>query len=103
MCAELLRRAEAHTMCHHLAGVLNLVADDISRNDFSLSFPVRTQQLFLKHPCLVSLDHFQPSPELLQLLMSRLFSRHNPVPCVLPSALGQFLPAGSTTSISVTM
>ena len=59
--AELLRRAEAHTMCHHLAGALNLVADDISRNDYSLSFSIRTQQLFLKHPCLASLDYFQPS------------------------------------------
>ena len=101
--AELLRIACIHTMCDHLAGELNLVADDISRNDFSLSFTGRLDQLTLKHPSLASFDYFQPSQELLQLLTSRLFSRHNPVPCVLPKVLGQFVPAGSTTSSTVTL
>ena len=33
--AELLRTCRIHTQCYHLAGKLNIVADDISRNDFS--------------------------------------------------------------------
>jgi len=37
--AKLLRRRHIQTRCEHLAGTLNIVADDISRNDFSLSFP----------------------------------------------------------------
>lgn len=101
--AELLRTSMVHTQCEHLAGTLNEVADDISRNDFSLPYLVRTKQLFLKHPSLASLDYFQPSQGLLQLLTSRLYSRHTPVPCELPQTLGQFLPAGSITSISVSL
>ena len=98
--AELLRRGRIHTLCKHLAGKLNVVADSISRNDFSLPISVRLAQLFQKHPSLASLDYFLPSPELLQLLTQRLFSRHIPVPCELPTVLGQFLPAGSTISSS---
>jgi len=101
--AELLRREDIHTKCQHLAGSLNIVADGISRNDFSLPFSLRSQKLFKEHPMLGTLDYFLPSPDLLLLLTSRLYSRLNPVPCVLPQQLGQFLPAGSTTSISVTL
>jgi hypothetical protein len=101
--AELLRRRDIHTCCRHLAGKLNDVADDISRNDFSLSFPMRTVQLFKVHPTLATLDYFQPTPELLQLLTSRLFSRHTQVPCALPRVLGHFVPAGSTTCTSVSL
>ena len=101
--AELLRRCNVHTCCKHLAGKLNVVADDISRNDFSLPFPTRTAKLFREHPMLASLDYFQPSAELLRLLTSRLFSKHVPVPCVLPTALGQFVLAGCTTCTSVSL
>jgi hypothetical protein len=94
--AELLRTSFIHTQCRHLAGVLNVVADDISRNDFSLSSSPRCSQLFRKHPSLASLDYFLPSPELLQLLTSQLFSRHSLGPCDLPTVLGQFVPAGCT-------
>ena len=52
---------------------------------------------------LSTLDFFLPSPELLQLLTLRLYSRLNPVPCLLPVRLGQFLPVDSTTSISVVL
>jgi len=38
ICAELLWHRHIQTRCDHLAGSLNVVADDISRNDFSLSF-----------------------------------------------------------------
>ena len=99
--AELLRTTTVHTQCEHLAGKLNTVADDISRNDFSLSFSARCPQLFQKHPFLESLDCFLPSPEFLLLLSSRLYSRHIPVPCVLPRVLGHFEPAGSIISTSV--
>ena len=99
--AELLRTTQVHTQCEHLAGVLNVVADDISRNDFSLSSHARCVKLFRKHPSLASLDYFVPSPGLVQLLTLRLYSRHTPVPCVLPIALGQFVPGGCTTFGSV--
>ena len=55
-------------------------------------------QLFLKHPSLASWDFFLPSPALLQLLMSRLFSGPSQVPCVLPKNLGQLVPVASITS-----
>jgi hypothetical protein len=95
--AELLRTTLVHTSCEHLAGVDNVVADDISRNDFSLSSAARCRQLFLKQPSLALLDYFQPSPELLQVLTLRLFSTRSPGLCVLPPVLGQFVPAGCTT------
>ena len=101
--AELLRRRHIQTQCHHLAGSLNLIADDISRNDFSLPFSARVAKLYKEHPTLSTLDFFQPSPELLQLLTSRLFSRLNPVPCILPAQLGRFQRVDSTTSISVVL
>jgi hypothetical protein len=101
--AELLRTSSIHTQCKHLAGVLNTVADDISQNNFSLNSPARSSQLFQKHPSLASLDYFQPSPELLQLLTLQLFSKRNLVPCVLPTVLGLFVPAGCTTFGSVTV
>ena len=99
--AELLRTTRVHTQCMHLAGKLNVVADDISRNDFSLPLGRRAQQLYPKHPCLEHLDYFQPSAELIQLLTLRLYSRHSLDPCVLPKDIGRFLPVSSTTSISV--
>ena len=101
--AELLRTTLVHTQCRHLAGIDNVVADDISRNDFSLSSPERCSQLFQKHPSLGSLDYFLPSRELLRLLELRLYSKLNPVPCVLPTDLGRFVPAGCTTFGTVTI
>jgi hypothetical protein len=101
--AELLKTSFVHTQCKHLAGVLNTVADDISRNNFCLPPSERCSQLFRKHLLLASLDYFQPSPELLRLLTLRLFSRCSQAPCALPTALGQFVPAGCTTFGSVTI
>jgi hypothetical protein len=95
--AELLRTTRLHTICDHIKGELNVEADDISRNDFTLSLSARFHQLFAKHPLLESFDYFLPSQDLLQLLTSRLFSEPNPRPCVLPANLGRFVPAGSTT------
>ena len=95
--AELKRCFPLRAETQHLPGEENVVADDISRNDFSLPFPSRSAQLFAKHPSLATWDFFLPSPALLQLLYSRLFSGPAPVPCVLPTVLGRFVPAGSTT------
>jgi len=103
ICAELLRHRHIQTRCDHLAGSLNVVADDISRNDFSLSFSAHVEKLHKEHPVLSTLDFFLPSPNLLQLLALRLCSRLNPVPCSLPARLGQFLPVDSTTSVSVVL
>ena len=97
--SELLRTTVVNVECEHVAGKLNIVADDISRNDFSLPLSSRTIQLFRKHSSLESLDYFLPSQEFLQLLTSRLFSKRTPGPCALPRHLGHFVPAGSTTSI----
>ena len=98
--SELLRTTLIHTTCEHIKGVDNVIADDISRNDFSLPLTSRSAQLFVKHPCLSTYSFFHPSPELLRLLTSRLFSGPSPVPCVLPSSLGRFVPAVCTTSAS---
>ena len=95
--SELKRQFALRAETQHLAGEENVVADDISRNDFSLPFPSRSSQLFAKHPSLATWDFFLPSPELLQLLYSKLFSGPARAPCVLPTVLGQFVPAGSTT------
>ena len=101
--AELLRTSHVHTQCKHLAGIDNVVADDISRNDFSLDSSSRCLQLFQKHPCLGSYDYFLPSPEFVRLLTSRLYSGPVVDPCVLPKALGRFVPGGCTTFGSVSL
>lgn len=99
--SELLRLGRVHTMCTHVAGKLNVVADDISRNDYSSPFPSRSSQLFLKHPLLRSFSYFRPSPDLLQLLTLGLFSVLAPTQFALPKNLGHFAPDSSTTFDSV--
>ena len=96
--SELLRTSGLHTCSQHVAGVANVCADDISRNDFSLPFSARLGQLLVRHPSLSTFDYFLPSPSLLRLLGSRLFSESPAVPIVLPKTLGVIVPAGSTTS-----
>ena len=94
--AELLRTTRVHTTTRHLAGKLNVVADDISRNDFSLSPRARVQRIRALHPSLEHYEYFLPSPELGRHLFSHLFSGPSTEPYVLPPVLGQFLPASST-------
>jgi hypothetical protein len=96
--SELLRTSGLHTCSQHVAGIANICADDISRNDFSLPFSARLGQLLARHPSLSTFDYFLPSPSLLRLLGSRLFSESPAVPTVLPRTLGVIVPAGSTTS-----
>lgn len=95
--SELLRITRVATMCTHVAGIDNDCADDISRNDFSISLPSRCHKLFATHSLLKSMDYFLPSATLIQLLTSRLFSEPVPTRCVLPKTLGRFVPAGFTT------
>ena len=101
--SELCRRRDIHSRSEHLAGELNTIPDDISRNDFSLPLFLRAPKLFKVHPILATLDYFQPSPELLRLLTSQLYSKQTEVPCVLPTVLGRFVPAGCTTFTSVSL
>ena len=101
--SEMLRTAGIHTVCEHIAGVRNIRADDISRNDFSLPFAQRLQKLRMSHPGIESLSYFLSSPELLQLLTSRLFSDKALGPVILPKNLGRFVPAGSIISGSVSV
>ena len=98
--AALLQSTRIHTICHHIKGEDNVEADDISRNDFSLTLPFRTQQLFVKHPSLRTYSYFLPSPAFLRLLTSRLYSAPSPQAFKLPVPLGRFVLAGSTTFTS---
>ena len=98
--SELKRQFRLRAESQHLEGKRNVVADDISRVDFSLPVSTRFPQLFAKHPSLATWDYFLPSQPLLQLLYSRLFSGPKTEPCVLPTVLGRFLPASSTISSS---
>ena len=98
--SELSRTSTLRSDSQYLEGDVNVVADDISRNNFSLPFPLRCSQLFAKHPFLGSWDFFLPSPALLQLLYSKLFSGPVEAPCALPKDLGQFVPVASITSSS---
>ena len=103
--AELLRSTQIHTQCDHLAGVDNIIADDISRNDFSLPYLLRREKLLQLHPSLRRLDYFQPSQELVRLLESHLFLEQDlefSMP-VLPPVLGRMLPGSSIISGIVTL
>ena len=102
--AQLLRLHKFGINTEHIPGVVNVLADFISRpTHFDLTHAQRSEQIFQSHPLMRTYDYFLPSPELLQLLTSRLYSKHNPVPCVLPQVLGQFVPAGCTTFGSVVL
>ena len=101
--SELLRTTRLHTTTRHLAGKLNVVADDISRNDFSLSPRLRVQRLVNLHPLLADYDYFHPSPELARDLSSHLYSGPSTGHYELPRVLGQFKPAHSTDYGSFTI
>ena len=95
--SKLYRRRCFKTLSSHIAGKKNTAADAISRSEFSSPLSSRLPQLLTSHPQLASLDYFQPSPELLQLLTSRLCSAPGPSPPKIPKNLGRFLPAGNIT------
>jgi hypothetical protein len=94
---------EARTPCGfpigHIPGVDNVLADFISRpDDISLSLPLRHAQIFQYDKRLKSYNYFQPSPALILLLESALFTNAWAGRPRLPSSLGLILPAASTTS-----
>jgi hypothetical protein len=96
--SQLLKETRLHTVCSHIAGVANTVADDISQSNFALSYRPRSEQLFQKNPFLKSYDYFLPSAELLHLLHSKLFSGPSARLPEIPKDLGHFVPAGSFIS-----
>jgi hypothetical protein len=98
--AALLERARVHTRSAHIPGVRNVVADDISRNDFSLPFLQRHAKLCVTHPFLKDYRFFLLSRGLRRLISYRLFSGPHPRPTDLPKNLGRLVPAPYTISHS---
>jgi hypothetical protein len=95
--AELLRLGTLGINSKHIPGVDNDLADFISRpTNLTLSPSARHEQIYQKHTLLRTWNYFLPSPELLQLLGSLLFTKPSPVPPALPKNLGHFFPAGCT-------
>ena len=100
--ADLLERVSYAVHCNHIAGTANTIADFISRPP--TNFPpvdIRHQQIFNMAPKLATFRFFRPSPELLSLLESRLFSEQWLASPPLPKSLGHFEVAGSITLCSV--
>jgi hypothetical protein len=90
---------------YHVPGMDNDAADHISRpycaspSDPILSDPILLQQqMFQRHSFLKSYMSFQPSAELLQRISSALYCNSRLEVQKPPKTLGQFVPAGSTTS-----
>ena len=99
--AELLRLHNVGINCKHIEGLLNVLADFISRpTHFDLSHPERCEQIFQKHDSMRTWSYFLPSPELLQLLGSCIFNNSSLAVPSLPKNLGQFVPAGCSISSS---
>ena len=73
----------------HISTTDNVVADDISRPDLSLTPFLRHQNLFQKHPFLKTYRRFQPSPTLLHVLCSALSKPPSAALPELPRNLGQ--------------
>jgi hypothetical protein len=102
--AALLNRTSLAVQSNHIKGTDNTLADFLSRQTFnSHSILTRHQQIFEKEPKLASYRYFQPHPELLLHLESRLFNEPWTTTTTLPKQLGQFAAVGSTTSYSATL
>jgi hypothetical protein len=100
--ADLLDRTNLTIDCTHIAGTLNPIADLISRPPAHfISRSDRYQQIFQAEPKLKLYNFFQPSPELVSCLVSRLctepLQEHHPM----PKQLGQFEADASIISSSV--
>ena len=102
--AQFLRLHKFGINAEHVAGIVNVLADFISRpTHFNLTHVQRCEQIFQQHPYLQTYSYFQPSPELLQLLSSALYTKPTVALPALPSNLGRFVPAGSTILCSPTL
>jgi hypothetical protein len=100
--AALLDRTSLAVQSSHIKGTDNDLADFLSRQTFhSHSISTRHHQIFEKEPKLASYRYFQPHPELLSHLGSRLSNEPWTTTTTLPKQLGQFAAAGSTISSSV--
>ena len=90
--SAMLQLEEVGVNGSHLKGEDNDQADMISRpSDLSLSPSQLAEQLFQKYPIMRGWKRFLPSPELLQLLYSSLFTESSPTPVELPKTLGRFV------------
>ena len=98
--AALLCRTYIGFNCDHLPGIDNPIADMISRPDESLSPAAWRQQIYHREKRTLSWSYFQPSPELLSLLFSRLSTEVWLDHPKLPKTLGRFVATASTTSCS---
>lgn len=99
--AEMLRTLGIGINTDHIPGIENVLADFISRpSHFELSVADRAQQICRVHPSIRTYAYFQPSPELLHLISSALFTRPTQALPSLPKSLGQFVPADCITSCS---
>ena len=101
--AALLRRSSLGLQCDHIAGVLNVEPDFISRPNLCLAPYDWYNQIFQTVPRLRFCNYFQPSHELISLLQLRLFSSSPQVLPELPKNLGRFVPAKSITKGFVTI
>ena len=99
--SELLRSYDICLRSDHIKGEKNVLADFLSRpTNCSLSHADRAAQLYHSQPSMTSWRIFLPSPELLQLLTSALFSQLPVAPPSLPLVLGQLVHGASTSSSS---
>jgi hypothetical protein len=101
--AELLRRSDIGFNTDFIPGKKNILPDYISRPPTNLSHLAWREQIFKTDKRLKSWDCFLPSPEFVSLLASRLYSNVWQGPPKLPSRLGRFVPASSTTCSSFTL
>lgn len=99
--SEFLRTQNVGVNARHIKGEENIIADFISRLNRFSSHRERIQQLFQSESVMTSWAYFRPSPELMSLLRSLLFSEHKEGLPNLPQNLGQFGPDASTFSCSV--
>lgn len=97
--SEILRQYDVGLNCYHIPGVNNVLADEISRPPTpSLTLSQRAKQLTTKHPFMRTWLYFQPHPQLIQLIISRLCMPHLVDLPRLPSPLGRFVPTASIIS-----
>jgi hypothetical protein len=101
--AVLLRRSPLGLQCEHLAGVLNVEPDFISRPNLCLAPFDWYAQIFRTMPRLQFYNYFQPSAAFISVIQSRLFSDSLLGLPELPKNLGQFVPAASIISGFVTI
>lgn len=102
--AALHRRCDLGFDGRHLSGKLDVEADPISRPECDAHTPSAWRaQMFQQMPKLKSCHFFLPSPDLVSVISSHLFSEQFLEQPKLPSSLGRFVPVDSITSSFVTI